>query len=215
MHINAKQHKQNVEATKELKIKLNSGPSTSVASKRAAASPIVPPQPEKIPKGILKNAAATSTTPSFAKPAKSPSSDDSNKFKVPANVEPISDKLPMNFFESTLKKTSIKSDLVNIKRATAATEIEKVEPIHEVEEISDQSSKDEALPEGFFDDPIKDAKARNSDYKDPVEEEWEKFQQEIKEASNFSNTIIAVDQEEATTERQIDEIDEQIKNWER
>lgn len=33
----------------------------------------------------------------------------------------------------------------------------------------------------------------------------------IKEADNESNAIIAEDQEEATTERQIDEIDEQMK----
>uniref|UniRef100_A0A1B0DCY8 ZNF380 coiled-coil domain-containing protein n=1 Tax=Phlebotomus papatasi TaxID=29031 RepID=A0A1B0DCY8_PHLPP len=75
--------------------------------------------------------------------------------------------------------------------------------------------KEEALPEGFFDDPVKDAKARNQEYKDPVEEEWEKFQREIREAATESNAIIAEDQEESTAERQIDEIDEQIRNWSR
>lgn len=53
------------------------------------------------------------------------------------------------------------------------------------------------------------------EYKDPVEEEWEKFQKEIRDADNESAAIIAEDQEEATTERQIDEIDEQMKNWSR
>lgn len=74
---------------------------------------------------------------------------------------------------------------------------------------------DETLPEGFFDDPIKDAKARHIEYKDPIEEEWEKFRKEIKEAEVQSMSIITEEQEESTVERQIDEIDAQIKNWSR
>ncbi|CAG9559692.1 unnamed protein product [Danaus chrysippus] len=57
--------------------------------------------------------------------------------------------------------------------------------------------------------------ARKIEYKDPVEEEWEKFQKEIKEETTTSAEIIAGEQEEATAERQIDEIDEQIRNWSR
>ncbi|XP_023722543.1 zinc finger protein 830 [Cryptotermes secundus] len=77
------------------------------------------------------------------------------------------------------------------------------------------SSQEEVLPEGFFDDPLLDAKARNVEYKDPIEEEWEKFQKEMKEEATVSAQIIAEDQEEATAERQIDEIDEQMRNWSR
>lgn len=62
---------------------------------------------------------------------------------------------------------------------------------------------------GFF------LQVRNIEYKDPVEEEWEKFQKEIKEEASASAEIIAGEQEEATAERQIDEIDEQIRNWSR
>lgn len=62
---------------------------------------------------------------------------------------------------------------------------------------------------------FKDAKIRNQEYKDPVEEEWEKFQKEIKEAEAESKVIINEDHEEATVERQLDEIDEQIRNWSR
>lgn len=70
-----------------------------------------------------------------------------------------------------------------------------------------------AIPEGFFDDPKQDAKVRHIDYKDPIEEEWEKFQKAIRDANNESANIIAEDHEEATNERQLDEIDEQMKNW--
>ncbi|XP_029673953.1 zinc finger protein 830-like [Formica exsecta] len=58
-------------------------------------------------------------------------------------------------------------------------------------------------------------KVRNVEYKDPIEEEWEKFQKEIKEETAQSAQIIADDQEEATTERQLDEIEEQIRHWSR
>lgn len=57
--------------------------------------------------------------------------------------------------------------------------------------------------------------ARNLEYKNPFEEEWEKFQKEIKAVDNISAEIIAEDQEAATTERQIDEIEEQMRNWSR
>jgi zinc finger protein 830 len=57
--------------------------------------------------------------------------------------------------------------------------------------------------------------ARNQEYKDPIEEEWEKFQREIRDADNKSAAIIAEDQEEATNERQIDEIEEQMKKLSR
>ncbi|KAG0429694.1 hypothetical protein HPB47_023373 [Ixodes persulcatus] len=73
----------------------------------------------------------------------------------------------------------------------------------------------EALPEGFFDDPVLDAKARNVEYKDPIEEEWEKFQKEIAEETNVSEAIMAEDVEESKVERDIEEIDEQIHNWQR
>ncbi|XP_055903694.1 zinc finger protein 830 [Eupeodes corollae] len=78
---------------------------------------------------------------------------------------------------------------------------------------TEADAKDEVLPEGFFDDPIKDAKIRNLEYKDPQDEEWDRFQREIKEAATLSNEIIAGEQEEATVERQIKEIDEQIERW--
>ncbi|CAB3239370.1 unnamed protein product [Arctia plantaginis] len=57
------------------------------------------------------------------------------------------------------------------------------------------------------------SQVRNIEYKDPVEEEWEKFQKEIKEEATASAEIIAGEQEEATAERQIEEIDEQIRIW--
>ncbi|KAM7282354.1 hypothetical protein ISCGN_002504 [Ixodes scapularis] len=52
-------------------------------------------------------------------------------------------------------------------------------------------------------------------YRDPIEEEWEKFQKEIAEETNVSEAIMAEDVEESKVERDIEEIDEQIHNWQR
>lgn len=200
VHVNAKQHKQNVEKAKELREKTNNftTPTAAVATIKRTAPPIVSDVPAKVPKGILKNA-----TPQSAPAKGAENTLPTDFFDNPSQTS--------GFFEATLKKTSIKAELVNIKRnADSDKNGDADNTPMDVDE-----SKNEALPEGFFDDPIKDAKARNLDYKDPVEEEWEKFQQEIKEASDFSNAIIAEEQAEATAERQIDEIDEQMRNWSR
>ncbi|KAF0288864.1 Zinc finger protein 830 [Amphibalanus amphitrite] len=71
------------------------------------------------------------------------------------------------------------------------------------------------LPEGFFDDPQKDAKARHVEYVDPVEAEWEKFQREMQTEMAESEVILDEDQQEATVGRQIEEVDEQIRNLSR
>lgn len=201
VHINAKQHKQNVEIAKNSVSmpppSAKPAQSTAVATKRMAP-PSTSELPAKIPRGILKNNTKSSDVEETQ----------SNKNALPENF--FDNPNPKSFYEATLTKTSIKTNLVNIKRITDTDKADEASS-----EMAIDQHKDETLPEGFFDDPIKDAKARNSEYKDPVEEEWEKFQQEIKTASDFSNAIIAEDQEEAITERQIDEIDEQIRNWNR
>lgn len=223
VHVNAKLHKQNIEAAKKLKEQTNNFKTASM--KRPATPPPLhgQQQPKRI-KGILKN---SSTSGTYLAPStitvdtvanKNELSEKNRKSAVPSDffdaVAPKLGKLaqPGNFFEATLQKTSIRKDLLNFKQREPAKSFDGAPGNVPMEEDGD---KDEALPEGFFDDPIKDAKARNLDYKDPVEEEWEKFQKEIKAAADFSNAIIAEDQEEATAERQIDEIDEQIRNWSR
>ncbi|XP_022082796.1 zinc finger protein 830-like [Acanthaster planci] len=72
------------------------------------------------------------------------------------------------------------------------------------------SSTAEAIPEGFFDDPVMDAKVRNVELKNTMEEEWSKFQKEMMEENQVSENIQVEDEEAAQVDRNIDEIDEQI-----
>lgn len=173
VHINAKQHKQNIELAKQLKERTNNFTTTL----KRPASPTTE-APQKKPKGILKN----------AKPL--------NKTGSHNERSAIPEQLPDDFFVSQSSRPMSMQLEKNINNTVEPMEVEK--------------ETNELLPEGFFDDPKLDAKARKQDYKDPVEEEWEKFLKVIKEADDESAAIIAEDQEESTTERQIDEIDEQL-----
>lgn len=138
-----------------------------------------------------------------------------NNFTTAAKrVAPELSEVPKKKIKGILKNSQTKDNdtsytVISVQDTNSSKDVETQE------EPPAPKQNEEVLPEGFFDDPKQDAKARNLEYKDPVEEEWEKFQKEIKEADYESSAIIADDQEEATTERQIHEIDEQIRNWSR
>ncbi|CAO1420614.1 unnamed protein product [Diamesa serratosioi] len=189
VHVNAKQHKENVTQAKKLKDKLEAKPSPTpkamptLAGIKRTIEVMRSEVPEKKVKGILKNSSSSSVQMTHV---------------IPSTNETI----PNDFFD-----TNAKSETLSNVQGTDNKESEKVEENMQVD--------DEELPEGFFDDPKKDAKARHQEYKDPNDEEWEKFQKEIKEATTMSANIIAEEQEEATVERQLDELDEQIRNWSR
>ncbi|XP_040911318.1 zinc finger protein 830 [Toxotes jaculatrix] len=113
--------------------------------------------------------------------------------------------LPADFFDSSIPSTPAISHSGSILKA-------------DVQEKSAEKKENtaEALPEGFFDDPIRDAKVRNVDApKDQMDKEWEEFQKEIRQVNTKSEAIVAEDDEEGRLERQIDEIDEQIECYRR
>ncbi len=84
------------------------------------------------------------------------------------------------------------------------------------EEESAAERKDSAVPEGFFDDPVRDAKVRKVDTpQDQMDREWEEFQKELRQVSSASEAIVAEEDEDGRLERQIEEIDEQIQCFRR
>ncbi|XP_008289349.1 zinc finger protein 830 [Stegastes partitus] len=114
--------------------------------------------------------------------------------------------LPADFFDSSIPSTPAISHSGSILKAD-------VQP----EKTTDKKDNTaEALPEGFFDDPVRDAKVRNVDApKDQMDKEWEEFQKEIRQVNTKSEAIVAEEDEEGRLERQIDEIDEQIECYKR
>lgn len=183
VHINSKQHKDNLALAKQLKEKLENHAKPPPTIKERVASM----KEEKKLKGILKNSHASNS-------AREEKVDEPSNSTVPTKTA-----IPDDFFDSKSKPSRVKDE----------------EPTTSTAAGDEGMQVDDALPEGFFDDPKKDAKARNLEYKNPVEEEWEKFRKEIKEAEVQSMSIINEEQEESTVERQIDEIDAQMRNWSR
>ncbi|CAL8366600.1 unnamed protein product [Boreogadus saida] len=113
--------------------------------------------------------------------------------------------LPDDFFDSSLPTTPTVSHSGSIMKAN-----------EQEKSVEKKGNTAEALPEGFFDDPVRDAKVRNVEApKDLMDKEWDEFQKEIRQVNTKSDAIVAEDDEEGRIERQIEEIDEQIECYRR
>ncbi|XP_068605230.1 zinc finger protein 830 [Brachionichthys hirsutus] len=134
--------------------------------------------------------------------------DDDKSGEVSGTQDPQRDEatgLPADFFDSSIPSAPAISHSGSILKADVQ---------EKVSEKKDNTA--EALPEGFFDDPVRDAKVRKVDApKDQMDKEWEEFQKEIRQVNTKSEAIVAEDDEEGRLERQIDEIDEQIECYKR
>lgn len=114
--------------------------------------------------------------------------------------------LPADFFDNSVPAA--------VPAISHSGSILKAELPEKSTETKDKTA--EALPEGFFDDPVTDAKVRNVEApKDQMDKEWEEFQKEMRQVNTKSEAIVAEEDEEGRLERQIDEIDEQIECYKR
>ncbi len=69
------------------------------------------------------------------------------------------------------------------------------------------------LPEGFFDDPEMDAKARGQSRAQNLEAEFEEFKKIIQSEDIKSEIIIEQDDDRSNVDRNIEEVDEMINRW--
>jgi len=192
VHLNSKNHKENIALAKRSVVESAKQKQIATTVTKRPTSPSGESSANKRVKGILKNA---------------------GQVKLPPNQTNNKNSLPPNFFDEDFKHPN-PAAASNASKTSEKSEIPRTEAAKDNGSKEAQESNDEAaLPEGFFDDPKMDAKVRHVDYKDPNEEEWEKFLKEIKEETAQSAQIIADDQEEATTERQREEIEEQMHNF--
>lgn len=125
VHINAKQHKHNVEMAKKLKERTKN---FTTPLKR----PLSPPRdvPDKRPRGILKNSAEPTSV----------------NLSVSTNNQ-----LPEGFFDN---KNNSKRKNASDRKTNQQERVQQEENME----------TDEALPEGFFDDPKMDAKVNQHYY---------------------------------------------------
>ncbi|XP_014254832.1 zinc finger protein 830 [Cimex lectularius] len=187
VHINSKQHKENI-----------------ARKKQNAAAP--PPQ-NIIPTLLMPSPQAGPVRHIFKKPGtvvKEEVEDDPPPPKKLKGILKNATPLPDNFFDDIAETKKEVEEELDTNGVKEETEDEPMETETTEEPVVE-------LPEGFFDNPILDAKARKVEYKDPIQEEWERFQREIKEETTLSAQIIHDETEDATALRQIEEIDEQLR----
>ncbi|XP_026170069.1 zinc finger protein 830 [Mastacembelus armatus] len=232
-HVLGKQHKEKVAELKEAKsqpvipqsqpVKRKAPDSEDTNGKKAKAAPVASQSPSGVPGDFFEK-------PSEKKPVSTQKSaglsllagvydeddDDDNedtdteKAGQAGTTDPPLQKaeaagLPADFFDSSIPSTPAISHSGSILKA-------------DLQEKSAEKKENsaEALPEGFFDDPVTDAKVRNVEApKDQMDKEWEEFQKEIRQVNTKSEAIVAEEDEEGRLERQIDEIDEQIECYKR
>ncbi|KAK0132077.1 Zinc finger protein 830 [Merluccius polli] len=120
--------------------------------------------------------------------------------------------LPDDFFDSAIPAAPAVSHSGSVLKADAAAAERSGGP----RRGNAANASAEALPEGFFDDPVRDAKVRNVEApQDLMDKEWDEFQREIRQVNTKSDAIVAEDDEEGRIGRQIGEIDEQIACYRR
>ena len=131
-------------------------------------------------KSILKNKRRPSEEPIlFTKIAVGIDSSLSNPIdNVNENVVPV--KVPKMEADNDVSSSSVMTS-----NDTAISELESMDESHDtsVAQVSE-------LPAGFFDDPKLDAKARNVEFVDPIEKEFQEFQKIIQQV-----LIILIDQD--------------------
>lgn len=212
-HVLGKQHKDKVSELKQEQSvgKVPEAPQTSTLKRKAAKPEVYDgKKPKASGAGFLQGKTATGgPSAGFGLLAGYDDDDDDDKSgKVPSDVKqpgPASDELPADFFDSSIPGVASAPD-------SAVAHLQSVSTAKAAEPVKMNAKMAEAIPEGFFDDPVRDAKVRNVDTpKDHMDKEWEEFQKEIRQVSSASEAIVAEEDEKGRCERQIDEIDEQIE----
>ncbi|XP_067928421.1 zinc finger protein 830-like [Watersipora subatra] len=143
------------------------------------------------PKSILKNARAADLTAGYSSTDSECETNEQTKPDTTSDKGDGRQSLPADFFDTKHEDQTVRA---------------------EEDEPMDCKSTG-SLPEGFFDDPKADAKARNIEYIDKDEVEWERFQSEMKGEVQVSEQLQAEEEEVTTEDRHLEEIDEQLAQW--
>jgi len=117
-------------------------------------------------------------------------------------------------YQSSKEKSPLKT-LPRTPSGGTIGHLEEDVPVDEKDSDNTLEGNDKDIPEGFFDDPVQDAKARGIEYKNPEDAEWEAFKKEIAIEVNASVELAAEEQLSETSGRQLEEIDDQMRAWSR
>jgi hypothetical protein len=117
------------------------------------------------------------------------------------------DSIDLNEF-SPIEKQDLNVELVN-KIKQADTSITKPNPESTIQALGATN----ALPEGFFDDPELDCKARGVSRSENLEAEYEEFKKIMQTEEIKSDILIEKDDALRDVDRDLEEVDELINRW--
>jgi zinc finger protein 830 len=222
-HINGKAHREQVLALKSNKGVVGS----SVPSKRPAGSALLP-QEDAYSEGAKRSRTdevASSRSAAIMGPPKSIMKQTSTSI-LPASSSSSSSTSKANDMRSRIKSIEQEEDRMDVVEtgSTTMSDLSRIEEalkgnapdkVAQTKGIISEEPPSVSLPAGFFDDAKEDAKARGIEYRNPEEAEWERFVKEIATEEVKSSVMRTVDEEESAKDRELDEIEEQMKNWQR
>ncbi|XP_045606620.1 zinc finger protein 830 [Procambarus clarkii] len=214
-HVNKRSHLENLTSLKKKQQQLNNQPLSSKSSSakssgqlKRPASPVAQSPNKRAatsaskPKGILKKVSINSSSDDSDEEEQKPVLATQIKEENGTTKE-ISNGVPEGFFDTEETPPKSQED-ESIYQERPPKPKDPPKP-----------NTTEVLPEGFFDDPVADAKARKVEYKDKDAEEWMSFMREVSAAEQESRMIIEEDKEEAALATQIEQANDQIACLER
>ncbi|TRY64624.1 hypothetical protein DNTS_004866 [Danionella cerebrum] len=124
--------------------------------------------------------------------------------------------LPLDFFDSDFSSSVVEADIQGTKKSTRTSSepprCASEPPLPEdLPQESHERQAEAQLPEGFFQDPERDARERGAELPGAAQErEWMLFRKEIRQLSEASEALELEMDEERRVERQILETEQQI-----
>jgi len=165
-------------------------------------------------KSILKNSSqAVSSNQSLSSPSSQTHANSKAKGTEWTSSAPVLSEAGQTLVATKEKSPSSKTLLRTPSGGVISHLQQEEEGQHAINDQPMASETDREIPEGFFDDPVMDAKARGIEYKNQEDAEWEAFKKEIAVEVNASVELAAEEQLSETTGRQLEEIDEQMRAW--
>ncbi|KAI0986818.1 hypothetical protein GJ496_004771 [Pomphorhynchus laevis] len=108
-------------------------------------------------------------------------------------------------------KESCDTSTTNKRQASDTT----VNQVHHKSDPTGQIATVSSLPEGFFDNPVVDAKIRKVEYKNKIDEEYEIFQKSIAQDVLMAEMVEEKEDTIREKDRLINEADDLIQRWSR
>jgi len=123
--------------------------------------------------------------------------------------------LPADFYDAAPNDNSVKteSESPGIKAGKGVGEGSKKKETKSTRRQNGDEGASSDLPDGFFDDPVEDAKVHHKPYVDPLDAQWDLFQKEIKMEAHKSEVIEDENEDVMIYERNLAEIDDQLQGW--